>query len=65
MNGSTGHAPRLSRERHDQLRRRHEDTGLEYPDMVHVWHLLRAMTPEGTRAIDEAGTFIRKHTRVL
>jgi acetyl esterase/lipase len=34
----------------------------EYPDMVHVWHLLRAMTPEGMRAIDEAGTFIREHT---
>jgi acetyl esterase/lipase len=34
----------------------------EYPDMVHVWHLLRAMTPEGTRAIDEAGAFIREHT---
>jgi acetyl esterase/lipase len=35
----------------------------EYPDMVHVWHLLRAVTPDGMRAIDEAGTFIRKHTR--
>jgi acetyl esterase/lipase len=34
----------------------------EYPDMVHVWHLLRRMTPEGTRAIDEAGAFIREHT---
>lgn len=34
----------------------------EYPDMVHVWHLLRAFTPEGARAIDEAGAFIRAHT---
>ena len=34
----------------------------EYPDMVHVWHLLRAVTPEGARAIDEAGKFIREHT---
>lgn len=37
-------------------------TYAEYPDMVHVWHLLRAMTPEGGRAIDEAGAFIREHT---
>lgn len=35
----------------------------EYPDMVHVWHLLRKMTPDGAKAIDEAGTFIREHTR--
>lgn len=34
----------------------------EYPDMVHVWHLLRHATPEGTKAIDEAGAFIREHT---
>jgi len=27
--------------------------------MVHVWHLLRAMTPDAQRAIDEAGAFIR------
>lgn len=39
-----------------------ELTFSEYPDMVHVWHLLRAMTPEGGRAIDDAGTFIRAHT---
>lgn len=37
-------------------------TFAEYPDMVHVWHLLRKMTPEGTRAIAEAGAFIRQHT---
>lgn len=34
----------------------------EYPAMVHVWHLLRSVTPEGQRAIDEAGAFIREHT---
>jgi epsilon-lactone hydrolase len=34
----------------------------EYPDMVHVWHLLRKMTPEGESAIAEAGAFIREHT---
>ncbi|MBX3210030.1 MAG: alpha/beta hydrolase [Labilithrix sp.] len=34
----------------------------EYSDMVHVWHLLRAVTPEAKRAIDEAGSFIREHT---
>jgi acetyl esterase/lipase len=33
----------------------------EYPDMVHVWHLLRGMTPEASRAIAEAGAFIRTH----
>jgi len=37
-------------------------TSSEYPDMVHVWHLLRAATPEATRAIDEAASFIRTHT---
>ena len=35
----------------------------ETADMVHVWHLLRGVTPEGTRAIDEAGAFVREHTR--
>jgi epsilon-lactone hydrolase len=34
----------------------------EYPDMVHVWHLLRAVTPDAQKAIDEAGAFIREHT---
>jgi acetyl esterase/lipase len=34
----------------------------EYPDMVHVWHLLRAVTPDAKKAIDEAGTFIRERT---
>lgn len=39
-------------------------TYAEYPDMVHVWHLLRAVTPDGKKAIDEAGAFIREHTTV-
>jgi monoterpene epsilon-lactone hydrolase len=54
----------------DQIRvfaRRAQEAGApltyaEYPDMVHVWHLLRAMTPDGGKAIDEAGAFIREHT---
>jgi len=37
----------------------------EYPDMVHVWHLLRGMTPQAARAIAEAGSFIRRHTGSL
>jgi monoterpene epsilon-lactone hydrolase len=36
-------------------------TYAEYPEMVHVWHLLRKFTPAGGKAIDEAGAFIRKH----
>jgi acetyl esterase/lipase len=36
----------------------------EYPDMVHVWHLLRGMTPDAMRAIAEAGAFIRTHAAV-
>lgn len=34
----------------------------EYPDMVHVWHLLRSVTPDAVRAIDEVGAFVREHT---
>jgi epsilon-lactone hydrolase len=37
-------------------------TCVEYPNMIHVWHLLRAVTPDATKAIDEAGAFIREHT---
>ncbi|MBS2018615.1 MAG: alpha/beta hydrolase [Deltaproteobacteria bacterium] len=37
-------------------------TYVEYADMVHVWHLLRRMTPEGGKAIDEIGAFLRAHT---
>ena len=32
-----------------------------YDDMVHVWHLMRDVTPDGQRAIDEAGAFARTH----
>ena len=32
-----------------------------YDDMVHVWHMLRDVTPAGQRAIDEAGAFTRAH----
>jgi epsilon-lactone hydrolase len=32
-----------------------------YDDMVHVWHLMRDVTPHGQRAIDEAGAFVRAH----
>lgn len=30
-----------------------------YPDMVHVWHMLRTATPEAQRAIDELAAFAR------
>jgi acetyl esterase/lipase len=33
-----------------------------YPDMVHVWHLLRDVTTEAQRAIEEIGDFVRKRT---
>jgi epsilon-lactone hydrolase len=33
-----------------------------YDDMVHVWHLMRDVTPDGQRAIDEAGAFAQAHT---
>ena len=32
-----------------------------YPDMVHVWHMMRAGTPDAQRAIDEVGAFVRRH----
>ncbi|MDF1798681.1 MAG: alpha/beta hydrolase [Planctomycetota bacterium] len=32
-----------------------------YEDMVHVWHMLRAVTPEAQRAVDEVGEFVREH----
>ncbi len=34
-----------------------------YDDMVHVWHLLRSVTPHAQRGIDEIGDFVRVHTR--
>lgn len=54
----------------DQVRelvRRAEASGADvrasfYPDMVHVWHMLRRVAPEAQRAIDEAGSFVREHT---
>ncbi len=33
-----------------------------YDDMVHVWHLLRDVTPLGQVAIDEIGAFVRECT---
>jgi monoterpene epsilon-lactone hydrolase len=30
-----------------------------YPDMVHVWHLMREQTPRGQQAIDEIAAFVR------
>jgi acetyl esterase/lipase len=54
----------------DQIRAfaaRAREAGVEatlsvYDDMVHVWHLMRAVTPDGQRAIDEAGAFVRAQT---
>ena len=38
------------------------DVTLEpWDDMIHVWHFLAAMLPEGQQAIDRIGEFIRKH----
>jgi epsilon-lactone hydrolase len=34
-----------------------------YPDMVHVWHMLRSVTSDAQRALDEIGTFIDQHAR--
>jgi epsilon-lactone hydrolase len=36
-----------------------------YPDMVHVWHLMREATTEAQRAIDEIGAFIRGRARCI
>lgn len=33
-------------------------TYAEYPEMVHVWHLHRGITPEAQQAIDEIGRFV-------
>jgi epsilon-lactone hydrolase len=53
----------------DQIRAfaaRATDAGVDvrlsiYEDMVHVWHLMRHVTPAGQRAIDEAGAFAMAH----
>jgi epsilon-lactone hydrolase len=55
----------------DQIRAfaaRATDAGVDarlsvYDDMVHVWHLMRGVTPAGQRAIDEVGSFVRAHVR--
>lgn len=33
-----------------------------WEDMIHVWHFFASMLPEGQRAIDRVGEFIREHT---
>jgi epsilon-lactone hydrolase len=33
-----------------------------WPEMPHVWHLFAHFLPEGQRAIDRAGEFVRRHT---
>ncbi|MEO5819280.1 MAG: alpha/beta hydrolase, partial [Vicinamibacteraceae bacterium] len=44
----------------DRAREAGVDTTLSvYDDMVHVWHLMRGVTADGQRAIDEAGAFVR------
>jgi epsilon-lactone hydrolase len=48
----------------DRARQAEVDVTLSvYDDMVHVWHLMRNVTPAGQRAIDEAGAFARAHVR--
>lgn len=55
----------------DQVRefvRRARASGVEvqasvYSDMIHVWHMLRAVTPDAQRALDEVGAFVRAHVR--
>jgi acetyl esterase/lipase len=34
-----------------------------YPDMVHVWHLMREATPDAQKAIDEIAAFVRGRCR--
>ncbi|MEM1249622.1 MAG: alpha/beta hydrolase [Acidobacteriota bacterium] len=33
---------------------------VEEPDMVHVWHLFRGLTPKATKSIAEIGEFVRE-----
>ena len=35
----------------------------EWPEMVHVWHLMFQVLPEAREAIREIGRFIKVHTR--
>jgi acetyl esterase/lipase len=40
------------------------DVNLElWEDMFHVWHYFAAMMPEGQKAIDDIGKFIREHAK--
>jgi monoterpene epsilon-lactone hydrolase len=50
-----------------RLAERAKSAGVEvvlepWDDMIHVWQLFAAMLPEGQRAIERIGEFIRKHT---
>lgn len=39
------------------------DAKLEvWPGMVHVWHLFASVLPEGPRAIEAIGSFVRRHS---
>jgi len=40
-----------------------EVQGDEYPDMVHEWMMLHALTPEAERAFQAMGRFVRRVTR--
>jgi epsilon-lactone hydrolase len=49
-----------------RLAERAKDAGVEatlevWDDMIHVWHLFASILPEGQRAIDKIGDFIRTH----
>lgn len=46
----------------DRARAAGVDVILEpWDDMIHMWHLLAAILPEGEQAIDRIGEFIRQH----
>ncbi|MDH5198649.1 MAG: alpha/beta hydrolase, partial [Gemmatimonadota bacterium] len=49
-----------------RLAARARDDGVDvrltvWEGMWHVWHLLARYVPEGQRAVDDIGAFIRKH----
>ena len=61
--------PKCSSTRFARLRLVPRPSGVDirlevYPDMVHVWHLMRAITPAAQRAIDEIGVFVRERTAI-
>jgi acetyl esterase/lipase len=35
-----------------------------WEEMIHMWHMLAAMLPEGQQAINRIGEFVIKHTNV-